>query len=275
MNDKSYNLRIHKRWVRVALIVATTALIVAPLTAIASHSFTDVPDTNTFHSDIAWLADAGVTKGCNPPANTEFCPNDNVSRGQMSAFLRRLSENKVVDAATAVNADHATTAVNADHATTAVNADHATTAVNADHATTAGDADTVDGSDADDFVLATQLLHASVGQDGTLIVGNATSAVRTSTGRYTVEFDRNLNNCSATMSAGLTGVDVGFNFGATMGVQLLNNEAIIYMAFAAGVPVPAFDNDFHLIVVCPTNEAAPLSSASQTEPEENGFETTP
>jgi hypothetical protein len=93
----------------VALIVVTTALIVAPLTAIASHSFTDVPDTNTFHADIAWLADAGVTKGCNPPANTEFCPNDNVSRGQMSAFLKRLSEGKIVDAATAVNADNADT----------------------------------------------------------------------------------------------------------------------------------------------------------------------
>ncbi len=118
MDDKSYQFRIPKRWARVALIVVTTALIVAPLTAIASHSFTDVPDTNTFHSDIAWLADAGVTKGCNPPANTEFCPNDNVSRGQMSAFLRRLSENKVVDAATAVNADSATTAASADNATT-------------------------------------------------------------------------------------------------------------------------------------------------------------
>ena len=265
MNDKSYNLRIHKRWVRVALIVATTALIVAPLTAIASHSFTDVPDTNTFHSDIAWLADAGVTKGCNPPANTEFCPNDNVSRGQMSAFLRRLSENKVVDAATAVNADHATTAVNADHATTAVNADHATTA---------GDADTVDGFDADDFVLATQLLHATVAADGTLNVGNATSAVRTAEGRYTVEFDRNLNNCSATMSSGYTGTGT-FNFGATMGVQLLNNEALIFIGFVAGTPDPNFDNGFHLVVVCPTNEAASQSSASQTEPKVNGFEVTP
>ena len=64
MDDKSFHIRIPKRWVRVALIVTTTALIVAPLSAIASHSFTDVPDSNTFHADIAWLADAGVTKGC-------------------------------------------------------------------------------------------------------------------------------------------------------------------------------------------------------------------
>jgi hypothetical protein len=57
-----------------------------------------VPDSHTFHNDIAWLADAGVTKGCNPPANTEFCPDDNVTRGQMGAFMRRLAESQVVDA---------------------------------------------------------------------------------------------------------------------------------------------------------------------------------
>ncbi len=56
-----------------------TAAIVAPLAAVASHSFTDVPNTNTFHEDIAWLADAGVTRGCNPPSNTEFCPDDEVT----------------------------------------------------------------------------------------------------------------------------------------------------------------------------------------------------
>jgi hypothetical protein len=98
MDDKSFNIRVPKKWARVAMIIMVTALIVAPLTAIASHSFTDVPDSNTFHEDIAWLADADVTKGCNPPANTQFCPNDEVTRGQMAAFLRRLAENQVVDA---------------------------------------------------------------------------------------------------------------------------------------------------------------------------------
>ena len=48
----------------------------------------DVADDNVFKADIQWLADAGVTKGCNPPANTEFCPEDNVTREQMSAFMR-------------------------------------------------------------------------------------------------------------------------------------------------------------------------------------------
>jgi hypothetical protein len=85
-------------------------VVAAPIAVYASHSFTDVPSTNTFHSDIEWLAAAGVTKGCNPPANTDFCPNDTVTRETMAAFLRRLAENKVVDAATAVNADNAANA---------------------------------------------------------------------------------------------------------------------------------------------------------------------
>jgi hypothetical protein len=35
------------------------------------------------------LATAGVTRGCNPPANDLFCPEDPVTRGQLAAFLRR------------------------------------------------------------------------------------------------------------------------------------------------------------------------------------------
>ena len=98
MDSYSVNFRIKKRWVRTALIVLVTAMIVAPITAYAADRFTDVPDSNTFHDDISWLADADVTKGCNPPANTQYCPSDNVTRGQMAAFLRRLAENQVVDA---------------------------------------------------------------------------------------------------------------------------------------------------------------------------------
>jgi hypothetical protein len=52
-------------------------------------SFTDVPASHTFASDIAWLAEEGITKGCNPPSNTRFCPDDRVTRGQMAAFLVR------------------------------------------------------------------------------------------------------------------------------------------------------------------------------------------
>jgi lipoprotein-anchoring transpeptidase ErfK/SrfK len=45
---------------------------------------------HTFQTAAAWLATAGVTLGCNPPANDEFCPNSRVTRGQLSAFLKRI-----------------------------------------------------------------------------------------------------------------------------------------------------------------------------------------
>jgi hypothetical protein len=44
---------------------------------------------NTFEGDIDRLGTAGVTRGCNPPANTQYCPNEDVTREQMAAFLRR------------------------------------------------------------------------------------------------------------------------------------------------------------------------------------------
>jgi len=42
-----------------------------------------------FQDAINRLAEAGITKGCNPPANDRFCPNESVTRGQMAAFLVR------------------------------------------------------------------------------------------------------------------------------------------------------------------------------------------
>ncbi len=55
----------------------------------ASPTFGDVPTTHTFFGDVEWLAAQGITKGCNPPANDQYCPNDPVTRGQMAAFLHR------------------------------------------------------------------------------------------------------------------------------------------------------------------------------------------
>jgi hypothetical protein len=110
MDTKSYNIRVPKRWARLTMIVGVTALIVAPLTAVATDAFSDVPTSHTHHNDITWLKDAEVTKGCNPPANTEYCPDDNVTRAQMATFMRNLAENQVVDAATAVTAESAESA---------------------------------------------------------------------------------------------------------------------------------------------------------------------
>jgi hypothetical protein len=40
-------------------------------------------------ANIDALAAAGITRGCNPPANNRFCPHRKVSRGEMAAFIRR------------------------------------------------------------------------------------------------------------------------------------------------------------------------------------------
>ncbi len=46
-------------------------------------------DASVFEADIDRLGTAGVTRGCNPPTNDRFCPEDLVTRGQMAAFLVR------------------------------------------------------------------------------------------------------------------------------------------------------------------------------------------
>jgi hypothetical protein len=50
--------------------------------------FTD-DESSIFEADIEKLAAAGVTRGCNPPLNDRFCPDESVTRGQMAAFLVR------------------------------------------------------------------------------------------------------------------------------------------------------------------------------------------
>lgn len=51
--------------------------------------FDDVDAKSAFAADVSWLAEEGITKGCNPPANDLFCPDATVTRGQMAAFLVR------------------------------------------------------------------------------------------------------------------------------------------------------------------------------------------
>lgn len=58
------------------------------LPAPSRDHFTD-DEGSIFEDDINRLAEAGITKGCNPPANDEFCPELTVTRGQMAAFLDR------------------------------------------------------------------------------------------------------------------------------------------------------------------------------------------
>ena len=58
------------------------------LPAASGIDFADDNDS-IFEGSIEKLAAAGITKGCNPPANTNFCPRESVTRGQMAAFLVR------------------------------------------------------------------------------------------------------------------------------------------------------------------------------------------
>jgi hypothetical protein len=51
-------------------------------------AFDDTVDS-IFRADIDWLSGTGITQGCNPPANSNFCPRQYVTRGQMAAFLHR------------------------------------------------------------------------------------------------------------------------------------------------------------------------------------------
>ncbi len=74
-------------FVPVVVALLLGAAIAFPLGVIASHQFSDVLTSNTFHNDIDAIADAGVTTGC---AAGKYCPKEFVTREQMAAFLNRL-----------------------------------------------------------------------------------------------------------------------------------------------------------------------------------------
>jgi hypothetical protein len=49
-----------------------------------------VDDNGLFYENSAdRLFTAGVTQGCNPPSNNRYCGENDVTRGQMAAFLAR------------------------------------------------------------------------------------------------------------------------------------------------------------------------------------------
>jgi hypothetical protein len=61
-------------------------MLAVPVMVSASHQFSDVPTSHTFHTAISRLYGARLTTGC---SSTRFCPGANVTRGQMAAFLNR------------------------------------------------------------------------------------------------------------------------------------------------------------------------------------------
>jgi len=79
--------RPHRRRRRLGLALAVLALAIAvPGAVLASHQFTDVPDSHTFHANIGNIRTAGITSGC---GGTKYCPSDPVTRGSMAGFLNR------------------------------------------------------------------------------------------------------------------------------------------------------------------------------------------
>jgi hypothetical protein len=62
--------------------------LVTLLALLPGGTFTD--DNGSVHeANIEAIAAEGITKGCNPPANDQYCPNQAVTRGEMAAFLER------------------------------------------------------------------------------------------------------------------------------------------------------------------------------------------
>ena len=102
-----------KRRLLFGLGALSAALVVAVPFAWASHQFTDVPDSNPFHTEISNLAGSGITAGktCVPTPGTPptFCPNEPVVRQAMAAFLNRglgrASLGNTIDAPLPANGD--------------------------------------------------------------------------------------------------------------------------------------------------------------------------
>lgn len=143
----------------VVLAVVAVAIVAIPAVVVAAGGTFVDDDTSLFEADIEWLAGAGVTRGCNPPTNDHFCPADNVTRGQMAAFMRRFAAFLGAEDGVVNSADYATDAT------------HATNANNAANANYAANAGTLDGYDSSYFT----------GNDGFSVFHNAEIDVPTDT----------------------------------------------------------------------------------------------
>ena len=77
-----------RRYVQVSVAVMVLLVAASAPAFAATGSFVD-DDDNVHEANIEAIAQAGITKGCNPPVNDRYCPEDPVTRGQMAAFLSR------------------------------------------------------------------------------------------------------------------------------------------------------------------------------------------
>jgi S-layer homology domain len=82
------NISIGRRGIRAIVIALVVLALAVPVTVLASHAFTDVPNSHPFHTDIGQIKDRGITtSGC---GGGNYCPEANVTRGQMAGFLNRI-----------------------------------------------------------------------------------------------------------------------------------------------------------------------------------------
>jgi hypothetical protein len=78
------------RWLRRALPVLITAVVVAPAAAFAATTYTDVPASSPYSAAVRYLDAARIVTGCKAD---KFCPNDNAKRGDVATWLFHMSGN--------------------------------------------------------------------------------------------------------------------------------------------------------------------------------------
>lgn len=78
----------HRLPVALAFVVVFAISAVALAELAPGGTFVD-DDGSSHEPNIEAIAAAGITQGCNPPANDRFCPTNPVTRAEMAAFLVR------------------------------------------------------------------------------------------------------------------------------------------------------------------------------------------
>lgn len=83
---------------RLLSVITVLFLLSVSVSVSAQAPFEDVDDDDVFADDVRWMWDNGITFGCNPPANTLYCPDDDTTRAEDAAFFHRFAESRAVDA---------------------------------------------------------------------------------------------------------------------------------------------------------------------------------
>jgi hypothetical protein len=90
---KRENAMLRFRQLAALAAIAAAPLLSAPAAAAPCAGFTDMDDTSPitgpFCNNVSWIANRNVTLGCTA---TLYCPQDNVTRLQMAAFMQRLGD---------------------------------------------------------------------------------------------------------------------------------------------------------------------------------------